>query len=317
MLPRVLSLRVNKPETFDFHFTAAVYNFHWHFDGKSLYLAFPSEQATVLRVRDKGRELEIAAYSEQRLGKDQVHEAVEHALGLSEDLDRFYERLTGDRLLSYAAQKMRGFRVRSVGPWVAVMIAICQQRASFIRGWKMLYRIYESLGRPVTLEGGDSTILPPSPSIVLNRQDVLPKLSLGFRVSALVSAARAFVEGEIALEDPDSFEADLRALRGVGQYTARLARVLGLRSYENPPIDDWTVKVVAEAYGVKPRQRDVEEFLVARYGDYAGLAVLLYTVVLDAEPLTRALERIRKGLVSPSEQASKPTPLSLWKFVKF
>ena len=309
-LRRAGSTSLDKPRGFDFHLTASLYNFHWYYDGARLYLCHPSG---VVEVREERGALRVTAYGE--LSACEAAEYASWSLGLDEDLNDFHESLVDDPILRYVPEKLTGLRVRSLSPWLASVVAVCQQRASFLQGWRMLYRLFDLYGRRVKLEGDGETLMPPSPSDILARPGGLREARVGFRDRALLGLARAFAEG-LPCDDPGGFEENLVSIKGVGRYTARLARVLGLRSYEEPPIDDWTVKLVSEAFGVEPRAKEVETFLKERYGPYAGLAVLMYTVVLDAEVIGRALERVRKGLVYPLE-LERPTPLTLWRYREF
>ena len=75
-----------------------------------------------------------------------------------------------------------------------------------------------------------------------------------------------------------------------------------------PPIDRWVSRIVSETYRIP--LRDVEAFYIEHLGLWAGLGVYFLTIVLDAVPLRKALERIRSGRIYP--EMNGLTPLTLW-----
>ncbi|MEM1609116.1 MAG: hypothetical protein QXG81_07590 [Ignisphaera sp.] len=107
----------------------------------------------------------------------------------------------------------------------------------------------------------------------------------------------------------EELEGELLSIRGVGEYTSRLALALSLRDYSKPPIDRWLRRIVAEVYKID--EKSVEREYTRVWGRWSALAALYTTVALDAEPLTKALERIRAGRLRPDP--SKISPLTLWK----
>ena len=52
--------------------------------------------------------------------------------------------------------------MRATSLWNAMLIAICQQNASFAQGWRMLCRVYKLMGKGAKL-GDVMTIIPSSP----------------------------------------------------------------------------------------------------------------------------------------------------------
>lgn len=195
-----------------------------------------------------------------------------------------------------------------------MLIAICQQNASFAQGWKMLCRIYKLMGKRVELDGL-TTIIPPTPRDILadSARRLLKEAGLGYRAETIVRVAetieRGLLEGVEELNDEEA-EERLREIKGVGAYTARLALVLSQRRYGLLPLDRWLEKIAREVY----RLDDVEVGLKTRWGRLCGLAVFFTTVVLDAEVLSKALKRALTGNVKPTLQRGKLSPLTLWMY---
>lgn len=277
----------------DFEKTAAVYNFSFYFDGKRLVLAEPNRAAVVYR---DGALLRAVGYGEWT--QSELANAVEERLGLGEDYSELFSLAEHDVILARVPAVLAGWRMRSMPLWLALLVAINQQNASFAQGWRNLCRIIKRLGKPARL-GDVYTYLPPSPEDVLRRRDELRGCGVGYRAGYILSVAEALAEGR----DP------LRA-KGVGGYTRALAELLAYRRYDEPPVDRWVEALVEKAYG----GGDARELLKRRFGRWAGLAVYLYTIVLDAAPLRRALQRIERGLIEPVEEIS---PMNLWRLSSF
>ena len=280
----------------DFHLTASMYNLPQMYDGERLILVEGPSLIIVLRPVEDG--VSAVAYGEA-VTRDELVEMVAWRLGLWENYSDLYARAINDPILREVPTALRGWRLRSAPLWWSLVIAVAQQNASFRQGWRSLCCLVKLFGRGVELEDGDVAVVPPQPSDVIKLGNELKRCGLGYRVDTLIRIAEAYTSGENPL-----------SVKGVGQYTARLASLLAYRTYSDPPIDRWVIRLVSETYGVDAGHRSVEEFLKARYGEWAGLAVLLYTIVLDAEPISKALNRVRRGDVRP---VIEPSPATIWK----
>ncbi|MEM0027132.1 MAG: hypothetical protein QXT53_04755 [Ignisphaera sp.] len=301
-----------KPKDFSFFLTASVYNFSFWFSGERFLV--PLED-TILVLADFGSEIEARVYvsKNRRLeGVDELGKMVEHVLGLGEDLTEFYGIVARDTLLSPSLEMLYGMHMRASPPWIASVIGVCQQNASFKQGWKMFYNFIRVFGKRVVVEDVE-TYVPPSPSnINENSMDMLLGAGLGYRAKTVVALAKLFTEKQ-HLNGFDvgsgELEEELLSIRGVGEYTSRLALALSLRDYSKPPIDRWLRRIVSEVYRVD--EKNVEREYIRVWGRWSALAALYTTVALDAEPLTKALERVRAGQLRPDP--SKISPLTLWK----
>lgn len=301
-----------KPSDFSFFLTASVYNFSWWFDGESLIVVL-NDVAFV--ARDVGEEIEVDIYTYPGIDTHGVEHNINilrHVLGLDEDLTEFYDIMSRDALLSKSLSALRGMHFRASTPWIASIIGVCQQNASFRQGWRMFHNIIRFLGRKIVV-GEKETFAHPKPfDVSEERIDVLRMTGLGYRAKTLVSIAKLFREREELNRwdvKASELENELLNTRGVGNYTARLVLALSLRDYRKPPIDRWLRRIVSEVYNVD--ERIAEETYLRIWGKWSGLAALYTTVALDAEPLSKALERIRRGLAAPDP--NKFSPLTLWK----
>lgn len=299
---------------YNFKLTASTYNFSWWYNGEKLVL--PVEDNIIAVVEEKDEELKARIYA---LGNGEVDlndivEKIEYVLGVNEDLGEFYEKARGDPILSQSVEVLRGLHVRATTPWIASIIGVCQQNASFKQGWRMLYNIFSLMGKKVRVEGIE-TIIPPKPhDITEERLDVLREARVGYRVRTIIELAKLFTVEEHLNTwkiSPSRLEEELLNVKGVGNYTTRLVLVLSLRYYEKPPIDRWLKRLIMEAYKVE--ENIVEEEYIRRWGKWSGLAALFTTIAIDAEPLSRALDRLRRRELKPS--TDKMSPLTLWKYL--
>ncbi|RLG88737.1 MAG: hypothetical protein DRO15_02190 [Thermoprotei archaeon] len=316
-LHRVLTKYVDLQENFDFRLTASAYNFSWFFNGRKLLHIVDYKEPIVAMIEEiKPRKLKITFCSTKKLTNIEYYfEKTIDSLGITEDLDEFYELWKKDPLLSPSLKHLKGLHIRSSPLWVSIIIGICQQNASFKQGWKMLSMIYKVLGRRVNVEEWGVTYLPPLPEDILKTSlETLKICGLGYRSNALLSVARAFTSNILNEDNVHRYSEDaISKIRGIGPYTARLALVLSARRYELAPIDRWLKRIVSEVYKVP--QNEAEKEWKRRWHRWSGLAAVLTTIALDAEPISTALMRIRKRILHPILTKGKITPLTLWQFI--
>lgn len=299
-------------EQFNFHLTASCYNFNWWFNGTKCIIPSLSSPSLVAIIHYRDGYLVAEVYGAKRANVEDVANYVEYALGLHEDLKEFYEVAKHDPILCEVPTSLQGMRMRATDLWNALLIAICQQNASFLQGWRMLCRIYKVMGTRVELNG-ITTIIPPSPEdlVAEGARDLLKKAGVGYRAETLIRVAMAikrdFLDQLKDLKD-DEAESMLKEIKGVGSYSARLALILSQRRYGLLPLDRWLKRLAEEVYGL----RDVEEGLKAKWGRWCGLATFFTTVVLDAEVLRKALKRALNGDVKPRLSHKSLSPLTLW-----
>ncbi len=304
------------PRDYNFHLTASAYNFSWYYDGSKLITILDESKPIIACTHKVDSKLKVRIYARDKVDNISWYmEKLEFILGVNEDLSKFYEICASDPLFHKSCKLLKGFRLRCCSLWDALMIGVCQQNASFKQGWKMLSMLHKLLGKKVEVENWGYSIIPPSPTtIVKASQSELKACGLGYRAEALLSIAKQFISGTLSNDDVMKYkESDLTRVKGIGPYTARLALVLSARKYDLPPIDRWLKRIICEVYKVKENVAEVE--WRRRWRRWSGLASVLTTIILDAEPLSKALMRIRKGLTYPLLSDKDMTPLNLWKFI--
>lgn len=286
--------------------TGRVYSFWWMYSPGTVRLSIC--RGTVVEAVQKGNTVSYRVYSfsGNNCWEDRLEERLSFILGLKEDYSSFHEKALVDPLASCIPRQLKGFRLRATSPWAALLTAVSQQNASFKHGWGMLYRLYTLAGR--RLRGpGWVYIEPPEPH---------PRLyeaarSSGYGYRAHTIAKLAMLASRLGEDNPELVET-ARSVRGVGSYTYNLSRLLALKDYNSLPLDRWLQRLAAEAYNVDVREAGEE--ITRRFGGWRGLLALAATICFDAEVLSKALERLRRG--ENCAGLRSPSPIDLWTHYK-
>jgi len=293
-------------ERLDVKTTVVTYNLCFWIRSNYAYVFLPTNEPSVAVVGyDGSYEIYSSSCAED------LDVVLDQTLGVNEDLSCFHRLARKDPLLGDFASGYPGWRLRSTSLWWALVTGICQQNASFKQGWGILHKIVLMYGKKALLRE-DEVLIPPTPRDVLERPSLLIEAGAGYRAKVIVDTARAVVEelesDVMNASSASEVERALRRIKGVGPYTARLAIVLALRMYELPPVDRWLKKIISLVYGID--ENYAESYWAQKWSGFAGLASVAATIALDAEPLTRALERVRHRKLLPSPHKS-PTPINM------
>jgi N-glycosylase/DNA lyase len=287
---------------FDFEATASTYSFGWMYDGFSLKLELcPGAVAVLESFRENWLVMRVYAGPGSSCWEERV-DFVEEAIGAWEDLSDYILLGRADPLVGGVIDAFPGLRLRETSLWNAFLIAVCQQNASFKQGWGMLYRLYRNASRRLIAPGIGVFLETPRPEKL--SYSVLRGSGFGYRARTVMEAIRKRVY------EKDCSEVDeLRDVKGVGSYTLALVRLLACRDYSALPLDRWLRRLASEAYGVEEHM--VASELRRRFGNFVGLAAWHTTIAFDAEPISRALKRLREGKNRPG--LVEPSPMSLWR----
>ena len=301
LLGPVYEALVETDKGYSFHHTAVTYSFGWMYDGIVHRIELCRGAIAVLSEDNGVLSLKVFSEPGNNCWEEKLDE-LEYRLGIWEDLADYWRRAQSDPLVGGVAETMPGLRLRSTSIWAAFLIAVCQQNASFKQGWGMLYRLHRLVSRRLTAKSMGVYLETPLPENL--SLDLLRKAGLGYRARTVMEAIRRRVH-ELGCSDID----EAREVRGVGKYTLALMRLLACRDYGALPLDRWLKRLASEAYGVPEQAVDAE--LHRRFGEYVGLAALHTTIAFDAEPISRALRRLREGKNKPG--LVEPSPISLWR----
>lgn len=305
-LEKMYTLVFKPLKPYSFKLTASAYNFNWWFNGS--YLVLPLRGSTICILRELNGEVKCTVYSKSSIDRRIIEDSIAFHMGFYEDLSDFYAKICNDPLLRGVPLKLAGMRLRSTDPFNALLLAICQQNASFKQGWRMLMNIYDEYCGGVFVNGLEVKI-PPSPlDIVKAGVEGLRSLGVGYRAKTIVEVSQLLSGLNLEEMNINDFEERLLKIKGIGQYTSRLTLLFSMRLYTKPPIDRWVSRIVSETYRVPVS--DVDKFYTNYLGSWAGLGIYFLTIVLDAVPLRKAIERVKTGRIYPEMKGL--TPLTLW-----
>jgi len=242
-------------------------------------LLHAGEQPVLVRVAQLTRDRVLfGAAADDRATAEWGIERMRLALGIDQDLRPFYERFRFDPLIGPSVRANPGLRVAArPDPFEALVWAICEQLIEYERAATIQRRIVWRLGRRCRF----SDMRDAPDAAVLGRQ--APALLASFDLSetraiALVAAAREVASGRVDLHAPDHERGwrRLRAIRGLGRWTAQTLALTGQGRLDQLPAGDLAyLKLVGRLRTGNPRERATEDevaALFAPYAPWAGLA---------------------------------------------
>lgn len=286
--------------------TISTYSFGWQFDGRRGFIELCPEAVAILSEDQGSIIVKVYASSGSSCWEEELTR-LSWRLGLEEDLGPYHSIARGDPLVGCIPRSMPGHRLRALSLWSSFLTAVCQQNASFRQGWRMLYKLHLVAGDRYILETPSGRLVflsEPRPGRL--DAEKLRIAGLGYRAGTIMEGLR-FKVHELGCSEAER----LREIRGVGDYTYNLVKLLACRDYNSLPLDRWLRKLASEAYGVS--ENDAGDEIKSRFREWSGLAALHATIAFDAQPLRRALERLRRGENCPG--LDEPSPITLWRYM--
>ncbi|HXU45750.1 MAG TPA: DNA-3-methyladenine glycosylase [Thermoanaerobaculia bacterium] len=194
----------------------------------------------------------------------------------------FLAAAAADPVLAPLASRRPGLRLPIYDdPFEGLVRAILGQQVSVAAARTIGGRLVERFGRPAPPLGGAPLRFFPTPeALAAAGRPALRALGLtGAKTATLQGAADAVASGRLDLEalrsaPPDEADAALRALSGIGPWTAAYVRLRALGDRDAFPAGDLGVrKALAGASGKLPSERDVER-RAAAWRPWRGYATL-------------------------------------------
>jgi 3-methyladenine DNA glycosylase/8-oxoguanine DNA glycosylase len=241
-------------------------------------LLHAGQEPVLVRVAQLARDRVLfGAQADDRAAAEWGIERMRLALGIDQDLRPFCERFRFDPLIGPAVRANPGLRVAArPDPFEALVWAICEQLIEYERAATIQRRIVWRLGRRCRF-----TDMRDAPAAaVLGRQApaVLASFDLSeTRAIALVRAAREVAAGRVDLHAPDHERGwrRLRAIRGLGRWTAQTLALTGQGRLDQLPAGDLAyLKLVGRLRTGNPRERATEDEVAALFEPYAPWAGL-------------------------------------------
>ena len=205
-------------------------------------------------------------------------ERARHVLALDEDLSEFYDAISDDPGLAWAAAGA-GRMIRSPSVFDDVVKTVCTTNCTWSATERMVRALVANLGAEAP--GGRRAFPTPEAMAAVDEDFYRDVVRAGYRGPYFRALAADVAEGRLDLEallDPelpdDEVAARLLALPGVGPYaTAQMMMLLG--RYSRLILDSWSRPKYARLNGRKASDKTIERRF-RRYGRYAGLAFWLY-----------------------------------------
>lgn len=292
--------------------TFMAYSFGWQFTGDKYYLELCRDSVAEIRLGGLPGRVSYTVYSRRGAGCWEKRLGVLERLALpARDLSGYYERASRDPLLECIPARHAKLTLRlTPGVWPALVVAVCQQNASFAQGWRMVYRLHKLYGRRYLVGGHVYTSIPGPREVDAER---LRHAGLGYRAEALARAAGILARESLDEAGPAEVEEALFRVKGIGPYTLGLTLLLSKAKLDAHIVDRWIAALASRAYRVPDREAHGE--WARRWGRWRGIASYHLTITLDAEPLRRAIRRLEEGDKCPRRDPDKPTPLAMWRFM--
>ena len=179
-------------------------------------------------------------------------------LDLDADPSTVDEALRADQALCPLVDARPGLRVpTTVDPWETVVRAIVGQQISVAGARTVLGRIVATYG--IELASGCSAFPTAATLAGVDPAGIAALGMPGARARTVIVAAQAVACGDVDLRlgDPREVEAGLRALPGIGPWTAGYVRLRGLADPDAFPDTDLGLRHAAAALGLPDRARDL------------------------------------------------------------
>jgi len=209
---------------------------------------------------------------------------VVNVLGLSDDLQLFYETFSADRRLSATFGPLRGLRLmRGTNLYESLICSILSQNNSAKRWHGIARLLMKHYGKRVRFPDRSSWFLFPGPEDIakLTAQELQRTTSMGYRAKSVLTVSRMIQDKELELESvvTDSYENALESLLqlyGVGPKVADCFLLYGAGQLRAAPVDVWIHRIVNKIYfsGMKISRPATASFLRDRYGGWAGYVQL-------------------------------------------
>jgi len=195
-------------------------------------------------------------------------------LSLDDELRLFYTIAGDDPPFAHIVERLYGYhQVTFASPWEAACWAIRGQRTPMPVAQRAKQRIVERWGPALEVEGRCERACPEPAVLAGTEYAELAELTGGERKAGYLQAtARAFADVDqawLSTAAYDEVETWLRAIGGIGAWSAGLVLLRGLGRMEQLPGERRLLQAASRVYGYQVDQRKLER-LAERYGSYRG-----------------------------------------------
>ena len=237
-------------------------------DGRYLRTIALCDARGIVDIHDAGDHLSLSLHG---IGTESLFSIVQHARSLFDldaSTDDIYGVLTGDPVLKRLLKTQPGVRVP--GSWDGFELAVravLGQQISVSAATTLAGRIAERYGEKITvpvdgLQQAPDRLFPEPKKLLRARLETLG--IIGSRARTIRSLARAVVDGTLgfdAAQAPEDFCESLKAIKGIGDWTAEY---VAMRSLKNPDAFPASDLGLLRAFDGRDRERMKPTELAAR-----------------------------------------------------
>ncbi len=227
------------------------------------------------------------------LDKKEIVSKIYWCFDLREDLTSFYKICKADPFLKKAKEDLYGLKMRAF-PTVfeAVIEATCAQNVPLSRVYIIMKLLCENFGERIEFDDKVDYTFPNSKQLKGASIVELLRCKVGYRAKYISEIVKTIFKSKIDLESLKNLPTEkaseiLLSFKGVGQYTANLVLITGLKKKDIVHLDLWTREIISTFYFSKRKISDQEilKFAKERWKGYTSLA-LLY-LLTDVDSLAR------------------------------
>lgn len=195
-------------------------------------------------------------------------------LSLDDDLRPLYALAGDDPPFWRVVERLHGYhQVKFASPWEAAAWAVLSQRTPIPVAQRAKQRLTERFGLPIEFEGQIKSAFPEPAAMADADLAELGELAGGERKAGyLLAVARAFTavdEAWLVAAPYDEVEGWLRAIEGIGTWSAEFVLLRGLGRMERLPAEKRLLEAASRVYDRAVDERELER-LAERYGPHRG-----------------------------------------------
>lgn len=251
-------------------------------DGRFCQGLLCGDQVVKLSLSDQGGGCVLDIESRRELSNKQlgqIREKVLFCLGLEDDLLDLADLAARDSHLRQACDALPGYRLKATPTlYEAILSAVISQNCSRDAFFAMLGEFRGTFGRKTTIDGKPIEAFPLPDDVAEATTGALKNPGLAYRMKSIKTAADALTNRLLTqLEEmpPEDGIEELKKIKGIGDYTARVAQLYGLRRYRVGFVDGYVQKLIGRLYLGHPRPspREVLDFAEEKWGNRQGYAL--------------------------------------------
>lgn len=264
-------------------------------DGVLMRAVVVAGETVVFRVESRGTIdeplLHCTLYAERPITdavRDAALDRIAFFLSIADDLAPFYAIGREDAAFAPVIAHLYGYhQVKFLTPFENAAWAILSQRTPMATAQKMWQALVQRYGDSLTVDGETYCAFPTAERLAtLNPDDLLAIVPHTRKASYLHAVARAFDdmdEGWLRTAPYDDVRAWLRAIPGIGEWSATFVLIRGLGRMGRISNEEALLRAAARVYGPTAGTADGVREHAARYEEHQGhWAHYLRTYAMDA-----------------------------------